>query len=1682
MKNLFKNIVRSFKNNKISLIGLSFLVFFGVGSFCVLQNTTSNITNEYNTVASEGAIHDLTISELYDVGNPGFKVNNAGVLFKYPQSDPTSFEKYDDFSTAGTTIQNLTTVNYQDIGAGQFGDYYFPIPNQIETENNTFIRTYHATLDVATSTGLYQSFAESGDPTITSFDIVISETYEEGQIPPEVQTLQDMLPSFASWSDDDIKSVINTNVFARDYKAFTDLVNNQTSVIYNAMTSSNTPMANYLNDEEDQMKDRVEFRRFQSLNITATKDKIFYKVIKSDPTDSIDKMVLFKDVNDRTGNALFNQDDWAPYNSKIEFFNSSGELYTPGQTVGSLVVPASFNDVATQKLSKFETFTSDDEKFLYSQILQIRFKRMLAANTTHPDYVSLFKALAQIDLSRSDYYTYITTQGLATFNLYLHDYYDGCHETVALSSNGNVVFTWTEVAGTIQTCTISNWTNRFSIVNPQYLKNSGKSVLASNRFSQFEPFSQWYLQQYEKEFSGNILQEEAISWLNTLNYEQFAFWIDPAAIGHDVTYTVGLDHEITVSPDEWDGIRQENIVSCGSFNQIVWGCGLTPDFMYPVVDISRPTPNTSTECLTYCNTSGYQTIKLAYINAPVEEYLVGKFKGGFSHKETLDLINAKAREIMIFPETTRAAYLATDVSNVLNASAFRIAYIPSLVNVIHVVTVIMSIFIGILCILICGIIIKRYVENNRISIGIMRANGISKFKIVLSLIPFALLPALVGGIGAYLIGFFLQAPALLLFSNYWMLPTPLLSFSVWPLVACVIVPFVLFVAISAFSTLTVLRQKAVDLMKAGSEFKTNAFSRIVKKPFKHFGILTRFRVSLAFNSLLRLTMLALMSTLTMSSLVFAMTTFDRLSQSQVINSSQFDYNFNIELTTPTSTGGPYSYFDVSKTSSQPTDEVKGLGETNTSQYIYNTQWDLSTSGYEWTDPNYKVQLTKPYQRTEYQMMQDLWNLSGTGYYSPTGYYDISAKKGQLQFPNAADADGQVSDLTYLQNRINSRLLLDYNIGIGTLSSNPWEIALALMPANSRNLAADSYNYIINEVGRLVYEANHIFFDTLKKEEVPQTAYNEEEGWVNKAHPAAVAKARVAAGKWANFKTIESDTRIYNVFLPFFTKQVKGEETTFILNTDISVVGYLWSQFRPAYIELLEAIYSDAPLIRSEYPISYGMVPINFDLEDGGVADEFYTYIDATIESVSSGKRIDPLHQIKIEGIKSDSNFIKLTDNRNHNLNYVLYQEEPRLARDGQHAIVINAYAAHKYGIGVGSTFSIEAKNTVDRFERKIHPNRFVGDISNKTTFKVVGVSRGTNDEAFYITQGAANDILGLPNSNKRTWNKTHKFMLWTPGSTLEPWSKTNTIQLADLSGIGCEPNMFAVYSFDSNTGAPIATQLPKFNFNIPNGFNGIYTKNDSGKPITSMMSLYSYTGLYPGSSVYRTSGQGQNKMVTLLKCANNLAIANLMTGIDDVNEGKYYEACNAWVKNLDPSPDDEKAYEGKISSFINELVTYYGETTMITAICGAMDVAASDQVYQNLISTFNLAEAAAISIIIPITIIIVAVISNLIINDSKKMAAMLKALGYADRKNAMSILALFVPTIFFGLLLAIPVSFGLVAAYQSLIFTSANILVDVSQKWWYYVVAVLGIGSILVGTYAIGYVSLKRDRLVNQIK
>ena len=76
MKNLFKNTLRSLPKNKLNIVSLVFLIFLCLSIFCTMSNTFSNISTQYDRIVKSGNLHDIVISELYDIGEPIYEITN----------------------------------------------------------------------------------------------------------------------------------------------------------------------------------------------------------------------------------------------------------------------------------------------------------------------------------------------------------------------------------------------------------------------------------------------------------------------------------------------------------------------------------------------------------------------------------------------------------------------------------------------------------------------------------------------------------------------------------------------------------------------------------------------------------------------------------------------------------------------------------------------------------------------------------------------------------------------------------------------------------------------------------------------------------------------------------------------------------------------------------------------------------------------------------------------------------------------------------------------------------------------------------------------------------------------------------------------------------------------------------------------------------------------------------------------------------------------------------------------------------------------------------------------------------------------------------------------------------------------------------------------------------------------
>jgi hypothetical protein len=115
-------------------------------------------------------------------------------------------------------------------------------------------------------------------------------------------------------------------------------------------------------------------------------------------------------------------------------------------------------------------------------------------------------------------------------------------------------------------------------------------------------------------------------------------------------------------------------------------------------------------------------------------------------------------------------------------------------------------------------------------------------------------------------------------------------------------------------------------------------------------------------------------------------------------------------------------------------------------------------------------------------------------------------------------------------------------------------------------------------------------------------------------------------------------------------------------------------------------------------------------------------------------------------------------------------------------------------------------------------------------------------------------------------------------------------------------------------------------------------------------------------------------------------------------------------------------------------------------------------------------------------ILIILLISLLIINDSKNLAAIMKALGYSDRKNIASFLSIYIPVVLLSVAISIPIAIGLVAAFNGIIFSGVGIFLTTSVTV-IDIIAALGVTLPFFAISAmIGFGSLRREKLTERLK
>lgn len=993
--------------------------------------------------------------------------------------------------------------------------------------------------------------------------------------------------------------------------------------------------------------------------------------------------------------------------------------------------------------------------------------------------------------------------------------------------------------------------------------------------------------------------------------------------------------EVYQDLDNWN-----NILKLGSeqfeaaFNQIdskykikisateylILGVGITPDFMYPVFNGNALIPNPESQYLYYTNTSGYKRIRSAFLTNPIEANLVAKFPENATTEQRtaiLEKINKWSRQFMSWPSTIQAAYLSSDQTNILNLNAARTTFIPYLVSTISLVSALLTIVIIGLALFVGVLIIKNYITKNRQNLAILQSNGIKRWKINLSILLFSIIPSIIGGIFGYLVTFGLQSTAVSLFSSYWFIPVSISLFNIGFFFLAIFLPLLIFLIASLTVGYFVLKQNVVKSLKNDSDYKVSKLSIIMKAPLVKFNVITRFRASLAFNSFWKLIILCSLSIATMVVFNFAITANGNFASVEEKTRKTHHYQYAIDLATPTIQSGLIKY-----------QSFKELGQTDPVIKNKNPHYFLANTRINPNDPTFNN-----------------W--------------------GNLHVPDLF-LDGIDSPVTnniiYLKNLVQSKISLDYNIGVrlGTfdLTVNPWMLSQSLMPANQVSASNFAYQEFLKEIWQRDKNAQDFIDQTLTCN--------------------------------------DSNNEDCNVHYEIKPQVVQD--------------GALTSQFKNFLIKQFNMIANKKyqPL---DYKITYNVI----GLDEKTIGDPRQQFANGKSSPKYAYTRIEgedfDQQKVMIKGIKDwigadgqiPDDYLGpiLTNSENQIINHDLFSNDTRLngnnnsqTENQTYPLIVNLYTAKKYDLAKGSQFQVKVTNTYDRIFSKIN-----AEINNKqtVTFNVIGINNSAKDNEFYTSYQAANKIL-----------------------------KFNDDEIIN---------------------------------NLP--FNGFYTNNLL--TFNQSTPLFSESGLFPGTSSFSQD--------------NNLMKIIIENTIKDPTKPGYFALLKALGKK-----DSEILNIQNVQTYLEILNKTYGGLPYTSMINFIYNASANQGIFNSVSTTSVMLQNIVIGIIVPIVVLIVILISNMLIDELRKIGIRLKALGYSNIKILISFLSVYIPVFVIGLIISVPISIAFIQTYDAIIFSNTNIILNSILNPWTVIASLLSLTLVFTVSLISNWISLRRLKIAQEIK
>ncbi|BDV02385.1 MAG: hypothetical protein HPAVJP_2740 [Candidatus Hepatoplasma vulgare] len=255
-----------------------------------------------------------------------------------------------------------------------------------------------------------------------------------------------------------------------------------------------------------------------------------------------------------------------------------------------------------------------------------------------------------------------------------------------------------------------------------------------------------------------------------------------------------------------------------------------PEYVFPSFSISKPIPDVSEQTYVLMNTKSF----LEYFAPVAQPMLFIGFSDLYNDVEhyndytsniiekQIDNYNQQLNKLLF---TFFSNVQVRKFNNINDYNAIQVETVFAEAELMNLLIVVFVIFFLIIIIFTLIILIRKKIKSSAKEIGTLKALGWTPQKIAISFISFPIMIILLGGILAIILGFFVQFLWIFIWKKTYLISAGSIAFPWITIFVVFILPIVILLVISYFSTLKMLKKPTLNLINDVDEYKPNILIR-----------------------------------------------------------------------------------------------------------------------------------------------------------------------------------------------------------------------------------------------------------------------------------------------------------------------------------------------------------------------------------------------------------------------------------------------------------------------------------------------------------------------------------------------------------------------------------------------------------------------------------------------------------------------------------------------------------------------------------------------------------------------------------------------------------------------------------------------------------------------------------------